>query len=361
MKALLFSLSIFFALTTFSQNCLEYSDMPSDFAQAFHDHFDKHVEVFGVHLVATPGVSDAGTLHAAGVLAQWIDNDEDGVADNQTMADEMASLDATIIMFDYPDSDEFEAFIIDLENEVNDPWDLALQDLYDEETHPEGSTQFGGFDASLEECLHLVTHYGYANAYPTVFGEQIGSSLADAMDLARDGQFETIPNPYPEAAWYHYDDWTCDYGCMATEYIYWGLTSWLGAQNYPSRCNQIDNEWELCEPSDFESTDVTLHALLTDPLYTMPTVLPDGLYCVVTNVEEVEVSMKVWPNPVTDELSIEIRGAASDALLVIDSLGRRVFEEKIVGLEKIQIDVSTWEAGIYTVKYGKTSTVITKL
>jgi len=50
------------------------------------------------------------------------------------------------------------------------------------------------------------------------------------MDIARGGHFKKIPHKYPEIAWYTYDDRTCKYDCMATEYIYWELPSMLGAQ-----------------------------------------------------------------------------------------------------------------------------------
>ena len=81
---------------------------------------------------------------------------------------------------------------------------------------------------------------------------------------------------YPEAAWYHYDDETCDYGCMAVEYFYWGLTTLLGAQS--ERCDAIENEWELCTSAELQGTDRALHELLTDANYGLPTVLPTGTY-----------------------------------------------------------------------------------
>ena len=38
-----------------------------------------------------------------------------------------------------------------------------------------------------------------------------------------------VPSSYPNSAWYTYFDRTCNYACMATEYIYWGVSSWVGA------------------------------------------------------------------------------------------------------------------------------------
>jgi hypothetical protein len=87
------------------------------------------------------------------------------------------------------------------------------------------------FDASIEEVLHLITH-GYVNLYPDRFSHR-SSDLTRAMDVARGGQFRSIPRRYPEGAWYTYDDETCEYECMAVEYFYWALTSILGGQDFP--------------------------------------------------------------------------------------------------------------------------------
>ncbi len=106
------------------------------------------------------------------------------------------------------------------------------------------------------------------------------SLLTEAMDIARGGQFFSIPNTYPASAWYHYDDVSCDYGCMATEYFYWALTSILGAQSYAGRPESIANEWELYNEQLVETTDVAVYALMTDPRFKLPTKLPDGNYAV---------------------------------------------------------------------------------
>ena len=96
------------------------------------------------------------------------------------------------------------------------------------------------------------------------------------MDIARGGYFPTVPQSYPSNAWYTYYDYTCEYECMAAEYIYWGITSILGAQ--ANRLNEIGDEWILNTAELVESIDTSLFTLLTNQEYTFPTVLPDGTY-----------------------------------------------------------------------------------
>ena len=96
------------------------------------------------------------------------------------------------------------------------------------------------------------------------------------MDIARGGQFTSIPASYPSGAWYTYDDDSCDYACQVTEYVFWALTSILGA--HENRLDEIDNEWLLNTAAKVQQTDTAIYTLLTDPQYHFPTVLPDGQY-----------------------------------------------------------------------------------
>jgi hypothetical protein len=152
------------------------------------------------------------------------------------------------------------------------------QDLGDDETIPGfvSGGKTGRFDASLEEVWHIITHAGYSKAYPNVFGENAGTSLTNAMDVARGGNFTTIPSSYPANSWYTYDDTTCTYDCQATEYFYWAMSSILGAQ--VNRLSEIQQEWKLNNKIKVQTTDAAVYGLLTDAKYKFPTVLPDGTY-----------------------------------------------------------------------------------
>ncbi len=266
----------------------EITSPPSEL-DFFEGAFEKYAVVFGIHLFATASTPDGKILHALNILAQYIDNDEDGVADNSAVVDELRKVNASMVMF--ATEREAEQFFDDgPPRKAEQMWDrgeLRVQDLYGEETIPPGTSD--RFDATLEETLHLITSAGYASAYPDVFGESAGSTLATLMDSARGGYFENVPRRgsfsggkadgrYPERSWYHYDDTTCEYECMVTEYIYWALTSILGAQGDPERCEDISVEWELCTKALVASGDPGVYALLTDPQYLLPTVLPDGTY-----------------------------------------------------------------------------------
>ncbi len=233
----------------------------------------KQVDVFGVMVYATKKTSDAKVLHAANLLAQYLDNDEDGKVDNVLVVKAMIKVRAAIAMA--PTEREMERMFRKLPDKVLD--NRELQGLFGEETRPNGADR-GEFDAALEEVLHLITHTGYANAYPDIFGEKRGSTLAKAMDKARGGYFRRVPRRYPPEAWYSYYDKTCDYGCQVTEYIYWGLTSLLGAQQYRGRGEEIHDEWKLNTPEKVKQGDGDLVAILTNAKYRLPRKLPDGKY-----------------------------------------------------------------------------------
>jgi hypothetical protein len=63
----------------------------------FRPTFTRYVMSFGVTIIATPEVPDAKLLHSLGVLAQYLDNDQDGIADNK-VALALAKRNAVVLM-----------------------------------------------------------------------------------------------------------------------------------------------------------------------------------------------------------------------------------------------------------------------
>ena len=236
--------------------------------------FCKKVNVFGVYIYATENVSDADLLHASNIMAQYLDNNEDSIVDNPLVLEKMLENQSVMVLFGSEKSSKKRVFLRSA-NKLEGAY--VFQDLYGDEIHPSWNRN-SPFDATLEEVLHLITHTGFSKVYPSVFGEQKGSEIANAMDKARGGKFDDVPSNYPSSTWYTYDDKTCEYNCQVTEYFYWALTSLLGAQDYPGRYDEIGQEWKANTPSLLESKDSEVYGILTDTIYKLPSVLPDGTY-----------------------------------------------------------------------------------
>lgn len=264
---------------------IEIVDIPNKLSVFKQIGCDRYVNVFGIHIFATPNTPEDKLSHASRILAQYIDNDEDGIPDNTLVLSHLVSRDVFIIM----PATETEMDRLDL-HVVQEVGYHYGQDLYGEETKPDfiidgkiNAPDGDYYDGALEEILHPITHHGYANAYPNVFGLRRGSLLSKCLDTARGGYFEHVPQEgpksgYPEDAWFHYTDETCDYGCMMTEYIYWALTSILGTQDFPGRHETLEVEWELNTREKVRTIDTSVYELLTDPKYAFPTNAPEGNY-----------------------------------------------------------------------------------
>lgn len=87
--------------------------------------YNRKVVVFGIDIYAVPAVEDIKLLHAANVMAQYLDNDEDGNVDDQLVLDKMLENQAFMVMWKTES---------DLENTF--PSGREGQDLGNDETHP---------------------------------------------------------------------------------------------------------------------------------------------------------------------------------------------------------------------------------
>ena len=247
----------------------EISSIPAGKFAPLRKEISQYVDVFGIPVLATPRTPPEKVKHAAIVLAEYLDNDEDGEPDNPKVLATMVRRDAFLFMTRDERSLERFDFELFVENDLHHG-----QGQFGTETNPGN----GEFDATLEEVLHLITHEGYAHAYPDVFGERPGTVLADCLDRARGGHFKRVPRQYPKVAWFTYDDRTCDYGCQCAEYLYWAITSVLGAQDSPKRIRDIRHEWKLYTRELVKKRDPWIFALITNPKYKLPARLPDGKY-----------------------------------------------------------------------------------
>ena len=209
-KVILFS---FFFIFLNAQNtvCFDLEPNPNVNNPALNC-FTKYINVLDCfEIYAEPSVSDNKVLHAAAIAAELLDNNEDGIVDDLAIFERLQQSNALMPIF----SSEWSSCLDNFDQNYNGNGVSAI--LFRNEMDPNNPGHWGD-DASVEEILHTINHVGHVALYPSVFALQPNSSImSDAMDVARGGQFLNIPNQYPEEAWYHYDDWTCDYECMAIE------------------------------------------------------------------------------------------------------------------------------------------------
>jgi len=241
--------------------------------------YSKYTEVFGVALFGHSSITDAKFQHVASVLAEWLDNDEDGCADIPLVVSKMTTTSPKPFTLAERDNGE----MTDAEgNAFQSAGFQPASVTYNSELLPSCAgvaATDNCADATLEEVLHMITDKGYMPAFPSTFSTEVNSNslLTAAMDVARGGKFTTIPSSYPASAWYTYNDATCDYRCMATEYVYWGISAYVGS--IAGRKSSIANEWKLSTKAELLSGDVKLSAILQDTSsYRAPSVAPDGKY-----------------------------------------------------------------------------------
>ncbi|MBT4369844.1 MAG: T9SS type A sorting domain-containing protein [Candidatus Marinimicrobia bacterium] len=281
---------ILFPIILFSQNevCFEIEDNPNPNHPAFSI-FSKYVNVLGIiHIYAESNISDEKVLHVAAVAAELLDNDEDGNVDDPLIEASLIELNTIMPVFQSENGNSIDTFFDNLEDDG-----CLGAVLFRNEIDPSQPGHWGD-DATVEEVLHTINSCGHVEVYPSLYAlEPNSSDLTDAMDMARVGQFINIPDPYPDEAWYHYDDWTCEYDCMAMEYLYWCIVTNMGILADAQTCAGIANEWEPCTPELFESTDTLMFNLVTNPENMLPQLAPDGNYC------PANVGIAKYTNPVS--------------------------------------------------------------
>ena len=115
----------------------------------FKDNFTQQINVFGIPVVGTPNVPVDKLTHFATIMAEYLDNDEDGNVDDPAVVDAMKSENAMIMVFaDWGDASS----ILDTEEFLG--YEITV--LIADQTNVEGR-----FDTALEEILYLIHFTGY--------------------------------------------------------------------------------------------------------------------------------------------------------------------------------------------------------
>jgi len=246
-----------------------------------NQYYPKYTTVFGVGVYGASSVTDKKFQHVASVLASWLDNDQDGCVDNPLVVAKMLSGNSKPVAL-APGTSEPSNQAMEALNALG--FDSTAP-MYNNEILPDCAgpkATNNCADATLEEVLHIITAHGFAKAWPEVFGEgpTPQTTLTKAMDVARGGRHTNpvIPSSgYSSSAWYTYDDGTCNYNCMATEYIYWGVSAWVGA--LVGRGSSTNTEWKYETRAKLEAGDLLMTAMIKNTtVYKLPNVSPTGSY-----------------------------------------------------------------------------------
>ena len=269
------------------------------------------IDVFGMYVIAAKESPLEKVLHTANVLAQYLDNDEDGFADDPNVLWQL--VENNYIMPVWPiDGGADGLTVSEIRQKCSNVNIGAYMFIEDINGNGGDSYVFGGiandnsftnggdgeWDANLEEIFHTVT-WGWYRAYPEYFANgdwwpwtgienkdliggkgELSSKLTTAMDAARGGWFEDTPDQYPDNAWYTYVDKSCGYGCQSMEYLYWLLMSNIGAldPSITNKCEKSKSEWFICTKEELKERDVLGFELINNYGFNLPTNIPDGNY-----------------------------------------------------------------------------------
>lgn len=230
--------------------------------------FNRKIIVFDIPIYAFSTVEDAKLIHVANILAQYLDNDEDGNVDNSTIHSQLKANNSFIYL--WKTTAERDAVVPPSGHNVYNMGSDSANLIW----HSNGRT--GDFDSSIQSVWMFISKNGHEVSYPAVFSSQANSQISEAMNTARGGFFQNPPATYPATAWYTNSEATCDFSCQVSKYNFWILSSKLGANQ--NRLADIQSEWTLNTSAKVQSDDLKAWAIFTNSTYNLPVTLPDGTY-----------------------------------------------------------------------------------
>ena len=222
--------------------------------------FDKQARVFdAITICGTSGVPATKLRHAAAVAAKWLDNDEDGVADEPRLIEALKANNPILVMSAAGFSTAAYVKLAPiLTNAVG-------QDLAANETATTDRR-----DASQEEIHHLIVNAGWQKLLPDVFSDKANSNSL----LYAEWQKAEAGNHYS------YGDPTCDSACKTVEFFYLATAAYLG-----SSADLESDEMRIKNQTELRTKLPGVVAIMENPDYAYPlTVWPDGTYAAEGNI-----------------------------------------------------------------------------
>lgn len=256
------------------------------------------ITVFGRPIFASSGWTIDKLSYVGSIFAEFLDQDEDGCADDQVLLDSFTY---------YRQDDCFSSAFLLSHHEIISFTDNSLEDfdkmrksyfMYNE-THPI-CTEIGlGVEETRPECrgkkfsrncndnsIEQIFYYLVLQGHTEVYSKYLGtewdekSLLTDAMDIARGGRFENSPSHYPSSSWFRFNDTDCDYGCQTAAYLFWGYCAYSGMCEDRSGLPIYENEFKYMTKEALEAHDTRLYKIFEDSgnNYSLPTRTVDGKY-----------------------------------------------------------------------------------
>ena len=155
-----------------------------------------------VYICVGKRINTSTIQHAVNVTAEWLDNDNNGIADDIPVINALQQQTAILVL-----TQNGLGFF------ASRRLNHYYQDLYAHETNPKNQR-----DASQEEIHHLIVNLGWGVAYPDIFSDYSNSKMFQIYNTAE------------QKGYYHYDDPTCNRACKSVEFHYLGTASYLGAK-----------------------------------------------------------------------------------------------------------------------------------
>ena len=121
--------------------------------------FSKNVEIFGLRIYAEYRLTDAQVHHAAKVLAELLDNDEDGTVDDAAVLTQLQNSGFIMPMFNRENSTAMKDFMRHYLGEG------VSAVLFADEVDPSQPGHWGS-DATVEEIMHTINTGATARATP---------------------------------------------------------------------------------------------------------------------------------------------------------------------------------------------------